>query len=185
MPAQRGWIAGPYVWAYNGKTLGISEDGFTLNATLNGQDIRGDNLGDSRQDFVYRGHDVTASGVIHEWDVARRGVAADGGRFNPNCFSPFWPWHNRIGSAGIIGRLGSTVAAPLVGTVIAGTTAADVDDLPNGRVTILYAVVPPGFNISQLFAAKHRTVPMQFASLPYPYATDNPNLSNVSWFTLD
>ena len=182
--APRGWIAGPYVWAYNGLTLGITEDGFNLSATINGQEIRGDNLGDSVQDFVYRGQDVSANGVLQEWDVARRGFVGDGGRGNPNCFSPFWPWHLVLGTAGVIGRLGSTVAASLIGTVIPGTTAAAVNDLPVGRLTIVYAVVPPGFNISQLFAAKLRNVPMQFKSLPYPYNADNPAASFVSWFSL-
>lgn len=182
MPAVRGWIAGPYVWSFNGRTLGIVEDGFTLNATIHGQDIRGDNLGDSWQDFVYRGHDVNAAGVLQEWDVARRGFA--GAVINPNCFSAFWPWHTRVGSSGVVGRLGSTVAAPLVGTVLPGTTAAAVDDLPRGEVTLSYAVVPPGFNIAQLFAARLRNVPMQFRSLPYPYQADNPLASGVSWFTM-
>jgi len=184
MGAPRGWIAGPYVWAYNGLTLGIVEDGFTLNYTMNGQEIRGDNLGDSVQDIVYRGADVFVSGVLNEWDVARRGFVGDGGRLNPNCFSPFWPWHAVMGLSGIIGRLGSTFAAPLVGTVIPGTTAATVDDLIIGRLTVLYGMLPNGFNVSQLFAAKHRNVPIQFRSLPYPYQADNPNQSNVSWFSL-
>lgn len=184
MPAPRSWIAGPYVWAYNGLTLGITEDGFTFNSTIHGQTITGDNLGDSVQDYVYRGHSVTASGTFNEWDVARRGAIGDGGKVNANCFSPFWPWHAKIGSSGIIGRLGSTVAAPLVGTVLPGTTAAAVDDLPLGRVGISYAVVAPGFNIAQMFNSRLRNVPMQFQALPYPYNADNPVLSSVAWFYL-
>ena len=72
----------------------------------------------------------------------------------------------------------------LVGRDAARTTAAAVDDLPLGRVGITYAVVSPGFNIAQAFQSRLRNVPMQFQALPYPYNTDNPAATAVSWFYL-
>lgn len=177
MPAPRGWIAGPYVWAYNGLSVGITQDGFNLSYSMFADKVTGDNLGDATQDFVYRGLDAFADGKFNEWDVARVGALGDGGKVNPLNFGTFWPWAD-FGFSGQIGRLASVYSAPLVGTVAPGTTAAAAL-LRN--VTIPYGVIPPGYNLAMLFAARLRDVPIRFQSLPHLPFT---NFGSVNWFVM-
>lgn len=177
MAAPRGWIAGPYVWTFNGLSVGITDDGFNLNYSKFADKIRGDNLGDATQDFVERGVDVYADGVFNEWDVAKEGVAGQA-KVNANCGSPFWPWSNTFGSSGQIGRLASVMAAALVGTPAPNTSAAAATIK---TLTLPYAVLPPVTNLAMLFAARLRSVSLRFQGLPSAAYTD---YGNVSWFTL-
>ena len=64
MAARGQWIAGPYVWTFNGRVIGVTEDGFRLGMTSYADPVKGDNLGDSIQDYVYRGGDVSVSDVL-------------------------------------------------------------------------------------------------------------------------
>lgn len=176
MSAARGFIAGPYYWTFNGRAFGVTEDGFNLGITNFGDAIRGDNLGDSLQDYVYRGGDVDVSGVCQEWDVAIAGVSGAGAVTNSYCASIFWPWYT-LGGTGQIGRLASLVAAPLIGTPAPGTTAASAS-IKN--LTITYAVIPPNFNSAHLFAARHRNFPIRLQALPYPILDSG----SETWFTL-
>ena len=113
----RGFVAGPYIWTYNGRSIGISEDGWRLNQTNSGDPIRGDNLGDSMQDYVYRGGDVTLEAVLQEWNfVLTAGELGDSdwagltglsqAEINGYTYSIFWPW-TYFGNTGQIGRLAS------------------------------------------------------------------------------
>jgi len=160
----RGWIAGPYVWKFNGRTLGITENGFRLGMVSYGDPVRGDNLGQSIQDFVYRGGDVSVDGVLQEWDAAMQGVVTDPSKTNSYCATILWPYAT-FGTTGQIGRLASLVAAPLVGNPAPGTpaAAATIKDL-----TITYAVIPPGFDVGLLFAARLRNAPIRLQALPAP-----------------
>lgn len=187
MPAPRGWIAGPYVWSYNGLSVGITQDGFNLNYAMFGEKVTGDNLGDSTQDYVYRGLDVYADGQFQEWDVARLGAVGDGGKVNVLNFGTFWPWAN-FGFAGQIGRLASLYSAPLVGVSAPGTTAATTVGAVGGvtTVTLPYGVIPPGYNLAMTFAARHRTVPIRFQALPSPTQANvsGSNATPVAWVAL-
>lgn len=174
--APRGWIAGPYVWTYNGLSVGITDDGFNLNYSSFGDKVKGDNLGDSTQDFVYRGLDAYADGIFNEWDVARVGAVGNGAVVNNQLAAPFWPWHTSFGSSGQVGRFASQMAAPLVGTVAPGTTAANA---LIKNLTMTYAILPPGYNVAMLFASRLRSVPIRFQALPYPAFAD---YGTVSWF---
>lgn len=176
MAAPRGWIAGPYVWSYNGLSVGITDDGFNLNYSMFADKIRGDNLGDSTQDFVDRGADVYADGVFNEWDVALSGLAGEN-KTNASSYSPFWP-KAALGVSGQVGRLASVYAAPLIGTPAPNTTAATATIK---TLTLTYGVLPPGFNVAMLFAARLRSIPIRFQSLPSAYFT---NYGNVTWFSL-
>lgn len=176
--AARGFIAGPYVWTFNGRAIGISEDGWRLTQTVSGDPIRGDNLGDSMQDYVYRGGDVTMEAVLQEWDVALNGVDGAGAKTNTSCASIFWPWAT-LGTTGQIGRLGSVVAAPLVG-VPAPTTSAASATAGYRTITMTYTVLPPGYNVSMLFAARLRNVPIRLQALPAPIVDSG----SETWFAL-
>lgn len=176
--ASRGFIAGPYVWTFNGRVIGISEDGWRLNQTVAGDPIRGDNLGDSMQDYVYRGGDVTIEAVLQEWDIALNGLTGDSAKTNSNCASIFWPWAT-LGLSGQIGRLASIVAASLVG-VPAPTTSAATATAGYRNLTLTNAVIAPGYNFSMLFAARLRNVPIRLQALPYTLA----DTGSETWFTL-
>lgn len=178
--APRGFIAGPYVWTYNGLTVGITQDGFNLNYSMFGDKITGDNLGDSTQDYVYRGLDCYADGQFNEWDVARNGAA--GAKTNPLNFGTFWPWAE-FGFSGQVGRLASVYSAALVGVSCPGTTAGGVVGAVGGlsTLTVPYGILPPGFNLAMLFAARLRSTPIRFQSLPYPQYND---IGSVRWVQL-
>ena len=137
-----------------------------------------DLLGDSTQDYVYRGGDVTVEAVLQEWDVSLNGVSGDGVKTNTNCASIFWPWAS-MGATGQIGRLASIVAAPLIG-VPAPTTSAASATAGYRNITITYAVISPGYNFSQLFAARLRNVPIRLQALPAPLVDSG----SETWFTL-
>lgn len=175
----RGFIAGPYVWTFNGRTIGISEDGWRLNQTVSGDPIRGDNLGDSMQDYVYRGGDVTIEAVLQEWDAAMLGLGTDPAKTNSTCASIFWPWAS-FGFSGQIGRLASLVSAPLVGVPAPTTSAATTATSGYRNLTITGAVIAPGYNFSVLFAARLRNVPIRLQALPYTLA----DTGGETWFTL-
>lgn len=169
----RGWVAGPYLWTFNGRNVGITENGFRLSMTSYGDPIKGDNLGDSIQDFVYRGGDVTVEGTFQEFDAALNG---DGQavKINSNVGSVFWPYAS-LGDTGQVGRLASSVSAVLTGTAIPGVNPL----LKN--ITITAAVIPPGFDVGFLFAARLRNVPIRLQSLPWPGLVQ---VGSSNWFTL-
>lgn len=174
--ALRGFIAGPYVWTFNAQVIGISEDGWRLNQTVSGDPIRGDNLGDSMQDYVYRGGDVTIEAVLQEWDIALNGLTGDTAKTKATVASIFWPWAI-FGFSGQIGRLASNVAAVLVGTP-APTTSAAAATVGYRTITIAGAVIAPGYNFTQLFAARLRNVPIRLQALPYTLA----DTGGEAWF---
>ena len=152
------FIAGPYTYTLAASSLGISEDGFRLRIANRGDAIRGDNLGASIQDFVYRGADLTLETTLQEYDAA-------------GAQSAFWPYDAVLGEHGQAGILASSVAGALVLTAVAGTTAAAAPASLTGTLSVL----PPDFNVDLLFAARLRNVPLQFQLLP----TGSP----VAWFT--
>lgn len=170
----RGWVAGPYVWYYNGRILGITENGFRLGLTSFGDPVRGDNLGDSIQDFVYRGGNVSMEGVLQEWDAAIYGIGES--KTNASCASILWPYAV-LGTTGQIGRMASLVAAPLVGVPAPGTAAAATTV---SAITITYAVLPPNYDVGMLFAARLRNVPIRLQALPAPTVDSG----SETWFAL-
>lgn len=176
MAARGQWIAGPYVWTFNGRVIGVTEDGFRLGMTSYADPVKGDNLGDSIQDYVYRGGDVSVSGVLNEWDLAVSGPNDPPAKTNSNTASILWPWAT-LGTTGQIGRLASLIAAPLIGTPCPGTTAASAT-IKN--LTITYAVLPPNFEVVHLFAARLRNAPIRLQSLPGPLADSG----SETWFSL-
>lgn len=170
----RGWVAGPYVWYFNGRVLGITENGFRLSLMAFGDPVRGDNLGDSIQDFVYRGGNVAMEGVLQEWDAALWGIGET--KTNSYCASVLWPYA-ALGYTGQIGRMASLVAAPLVGVPAPGTPAAATTV---SAITITYAVLPPNYDVGMLFAARLRNVPVRLQALPTPTVDSGSEL----WFAL-
>lgn len=186
-------IAGPYTATWGGATIGVVEDGFELEQIQFAEPVRGDNLGDSKQDGVYRGQDVFINFVLQEWGVAKLANAADGGEVPaaPGNWTGAGvtggtvgvPWHpfSPAGVASLaqistvnnqVGVLQSDYSAPLVLTAVANTPA-DRDNYPQ-TLTVNNAILAENFPIRLLFAARHRKIPMRMQSIPD---------SSLGWFS--
>jgi hypothetical protein len=161
------FIAGPYTATYNSALgggadldLGITEDGFELEVTPFADLVRGDNLGESIQDGVYRGKDVYLNVVIQEW--SKDGVM--------RAFNPFIDTDalSDISEVGQVGRLLSNMAGVLILTAVAGTTAAATP----ATLTASRAIIAPGFPLKSLLATRLRKLPLRFLLLPYTDSSD-------------
>jgi len=147
------FIAGPYSLTYGAADLGIVEDAIRQELTATVDVVRGDNLGDSVQDGVYRGGNMFLDMVLQEYNAA---AAPDA----------FWPWNAVEGVVGAIGRLMSGVAAALVLTKIAGSTAT-----PSTR-TYGKVVLAENYPVSMLLGSRLKNVPLRLRCLPYKPASD-------------
>lgn len=156
------FIAGGYTVTLGGSTVGQIQDGIMLEQTLNGEPVRGDTFGDTIQDFVFRGGDVFMNMVLLEYDATSAKTA-------------FWPWSTTWGriTSGIVGKLGTAMAAALVLTAVAGTSAATAP----ATLTANKAILAPGFPVQMLFAPRLRSIPIRLQLLPY-------NATNDQFFVL-
>ncbi len=127
-------------------TLGQMTNGITLEHQAFGQDIIGDNQGDTPQDSVFRGMSVHGNYVLMEYDAA----AAAGA---------MWPYGTAYLTMGVVGRMdvASSMVAQLVMTAIAGTPAAAAP----ASVTFPLAILAKGFPVGLLFAPAHRVIPIR------------------------
>jgi hypothetical protein len=141
------FIAGSYSALYNGLDLGIIEDGFTIDWVSRAEDIITDVGGASPVDGVYQGLEMQLSFTLAEWDAAGAQAA-------------FWPFATTFGEIGVIGRLLSSMAKTLILTKCASNAAAPT------AITFASAILAPGFNVSTLWANKHRKIPLQMRVLP-------------------
>ncbi len=164
------FIAGPYTSTWTPPTgaalsLGITEDGFDLEWVMHGEIIKGDNMGDSIQDGVYRGGDAFISLTSEEFDAA--GLYGASGTI-AQAFNPASATFGRHGQAGV---LFSALAGILVLTrVSASTTASPVS------ITANKAILANEYVIRTKLASRLRKVPLRFLLLPYTVS------SNVVWF---
>lgn len=161
------FIAGPYTATYNPAlgggahlSLGTVEDGFELESTYFADLIRGDNLGESIQDGVYRGKDCYLNCVIEEWNLD--GVL--------RAFNPFIDVDaiSDLSEVGQVGRLLTNLAGVLTLTAVAGTTAAATP----ATLTASKAIIAPGFPLKSLLATRLRKLPLRFLLLPYTDGSD-------------
>lgn len=164
------FIAGPHTATYTPSTvqgggtalsLGISEDGYEIEHVGFSDLIRGDNLGETIQDGVYRGRDCYVNAVISEWDLegVRRAI-----------LQPYLDADviTDLGEVGQVGRLLTNIAGTLTLTPVAGTTAATA----HGAFVAEKAIIAPGFPIRSLLATRHRKIPIRFMLLPYVQSSD-------------
>jgi hypothetical protein len=149
------FIAGGYTATIAGLNLAQIEDGIELEHVPFYEDIRGDNLGDSLQDGVYRGGDCYMNLTLLEFDAAGAQAA-------------FWPYAAVWGRAGIIGVLQTSLALQIVLTRNpVGTTATPVN------VTAAKAIIPKNYPLKLLFAPRNRRVPLRLQLLPYESGGQN------------
>lgn len=163
------FIAGPYTATYaaalggaGAQTLGIVEDGFDLEEIHYAEAVRGDNLGDTVQDYVNRGKDVFINAVFEECDLAAVARAMfPGANLNAPNFL------NYQGSVPQVGTLHTNLAGALVLTAVAGTTAV----ASPATLTALKAVIAPNYAMRRAMASRLRKIPMRFQLLPYVVST--------------
>lgn len=163
------FVSGAYTATFNFQgagalQLGQTEDSFELEFSLNGDPIRGDNLGDTVQDVVNRGGDCFLSAVFIEWDKAL-------------ATRLFWTPSATFGryDAGFIGTLAgahhNSEATPRSTGVLTLTRVLTVTHSTPQTLTANYAMLAPGFPIRTLFGPRLRRVPLRLQLLPYPTGT--------------
>lgn len=154
------FISGAYTLTYGGSTLGQLEDGIVHSQVPSGEEIKGDNAGDTLQDGVYRGVNVFISFTLIEYNASAVQAL-------------IWPWSATHGTLGTIGRLLTgvkTVGTPggaggtgtLVATAVAGTPAAAT---PATR-TYHHAMIPFGQSTDYLLAPRLRRLPIRLVCTP-------------------
>lgn len=152
-----GFIAGRYTATLAASSLGQTAKGIKTSHSFSKRLVTGDAGGDTKQDAVYRGSaDVLADMILLEYNAAAARAA-------------FWPYASTFLDLGIIGRMdvASNIAAALVLTAIAGTTAAATP----ASMTLTYAILMENFPVELLFAPDLREVPLKLRLYP--------NASNV------
>jgi len=143
------YIVGAYTATYNSVALGQTEEGYELqfehkNDLISKSDVFGDKL----LDMIYRGTDWFFQSEFKEWKAGPIAVA--------------FPWA-AMGVEGVIGRLGSDVAASLVLTSTTGTPAATTPS----TLTASHTILAPNSNPRAQFNSRLRTLPVRMVMLPY------------------
>lgn len=163
------FIAGGYTCSFDGDTVGQIEDGIEFEWVFNGEVIKGDNLGDSMQDGVYRGGDCFCSMTLTEYDQAK-------------LLKAIWPWSPagagaaNFGRVGTVGVLATSAARTLILTKVIGPNASPTSITCTANGTTGGAILPFGFPIRLLLAPRLRRIPLRLQLLPYSSG------SNTVWF---
>lgn len=139
------FISGAYSAVYNSLDLGTVEDGFTMSYRYFAEQIRTDNTGDALNDNVYRGVQLTLRFILSEWDLDAVQDA-------------YWPFDDNLGELGNLGRLGSSMAKPLILTSCGAASPTSI--------TFHKALLAPEFSVDHLFANKHRKISLEMIVFP-------------------
>lgn len=142
------FIAGAYTGTINSVALGITDEGFDLQWEPKHAPIeKSDVYGDMMIDAIYRGTNWFLQCEFLEYKAGPLAAA--------------YPW-GAIGVQGIIGRLASDVATPLVMTATTGTPAVATPATFTATKTIL----APGSNPHSQYTSRLRTMPVRLVLLP-------------------
>lgn len=153
------FVSGAYSHTYNSVDTGITHNGYDLQIASRGEPVGPSDVhGQSVIDLVYRGGDVH--------------IQYDSMAYKAGAITPFWPWA-AIGTVGVIGRLGSNVAATALLTSTAGTPAAAAPT----TVTGTKAILAENFDARLLFHSVLRSVPTRLRLLPYDAGS-----GTIKWF---
>lgn len=143
------FVAGPYTGVWNSLALGITEDGFDWELQEGEEQITGDNMGDTIQDHVYRGHFLNIETVLEEFDTAALPTI-------------LWPFHATLGTHGQAGVLGTSKAKPLVLTAVLGTTASTRP----ATMTFPLTILDPQFRSKLKMASRLKKIPIRLRAYP-------------------
>jgi hypothetical protein len=158
------FVTGAYTATYNFQStgalpIGQTEDSFELEFSLNGDPIRGDNLGDTVQDVINRGGDCFLSMVLIDWDHALTSRI-------------FWTPSATFGKydIGYIGTLAAgqnpASTTPRSTGVLTLTRVLTVTHSTPVTLTAYYAMLAPGFPVRTLLGPRLRRVPLRMQLLP-------------------
>lgn len=164
------FVAGAYTATYEGNDLGITEDGFDIEINYMGEEITGDNLGDTTQDVVFRGGTCFVSCVLEEWDDYLLSLFDNA---SPGVF----------GHVGRVGVLGKHTPNFNGGTLILTSTADTASEDSPEFFTGPYAVLAPGFTTRINFNSKLRKIPIRFELLAHPDGTGE--FDTTRWFVVN
>lgn len=152
-------VAGAYSGTYNAVALGIQENGFELQFEPHEKLVnQSDAYGETIIDALYTGADHY--------------LQFTGLSYGAGMTAPMWPF-GTLGVMGIIGRLHSALAMPIVLTATAGTPAATAPATLTGPKSLLAANANPKL----LFTTEVRKVPIRLRLHP------NDPGSGAVWFT--
>ncbi|MBW1953238.1 MAG: hypothetical protein JRI66_09175 [Deltaproteobacteria bacterium] len=153
-------VSGPYtaeiLTAAGWKSLGTTEDGVVVECSYLSQEIRGDRLGDTTANVLYRGARATASFRLIEWTA--EGLQE---------LLRLWPWNGatkgqmaNIGTFAVVTGDGATDPARSFRftTMLAGVTPY--------QVTIHHGILHPGYPLAMVLNSQLRVVPVQLLMLP-------------------
>lgn len=140
--------SGPYTWVFNGNTLGVANDAPRYRLIHHVEPVVGDNLGDTIQDGVYRGHDCYIDIILNEFDLLGARQA-------------FWPWASEFGEIDNVGCRMLTYAKRLEATAI------DVTCTTPTYMRFDKAILAPGYEMALLYGSRLRNVPLSLLCLPF------------------
>ena len=166
------FVAGAYTAVWDGDVLGTTENGFELEIVYFGEEITGDNYGDTVQDVVHRGGNCFINCVLEEWRQGSVNLISMFDNADPG--TP--------GNIGMIGRMGTAIpdsGASVTGQlVLTHTTLSAAQDSPT-TLTANNAIIAPGFSTRINFNSRLRKIPIRFQLLPYGDSPDE------RWFIMD
>lgn len=143
------FVAGHYLFTYDGVDLGTTELGFDLRLTYYREDIRIDDFGDAIVDGIFRGHQVRLTADLSQWGAAGRELIQ------------FLFDKEQAGSIGTIQLVGRTVKS--FAKQLIATPVADINS--NNKIYTFPLVVPDGDHGGWSFNTKLRKVRMSLIAL--------------------
>ena len=169
-------IAGPYAWTYGGNPLGVIEDAVVARFVTSEEVVVGDNLGDTIQAMINRGHNAYLDFVFQESDLAA-------------VLDAIWPYAVLAGANDIVpGKMGAA-NEPSVGQVRSGNQGGtailqglrvvgnQAAAFPANTSTAPYrllanaATLAPNQNFAQLFGSRGRPTAISFLCMPFVSGT--------------
>ncbi len=142
------FVVGAYTGTFDSVALGITDEGYELSWEPRLEAIqKSDVYGDAMIDTIYRGVDYFCQTEFMEYKAGPIDAALT---------------FAALGVVGVIGRLGSNEAEPLVLTATTGTPAAAAP----ASLTAPLAILAPGSNPRMQFNSRLRTIPVRFVLLP-------------------
>ena len=150
------WTVGPYTVTWNALPLGQQrpDEGIRHSEQTFAEGIKGSQWGQTDQDLIFMGQDVSVSMTLLEYATALATLV-------------FSPW-TTVGHVGIPGRLAKcgSFAKPLVLTPLTGSGA------PAGVRTYPLTILAPGFGVDYAFRPGLREIPIRLKALPATVSTD-------------
>jgi hypothetical protein len=149
------WTVGPYTVTWNALPLGQQrpDEGIRHSEQTFAEGIKGSQWGQTDQDLIFMGQDVSVSMTLLEYATALAALV----------FSP-WSVVGRLGVPGRLAKCGS-FAKPLVLTPLAGSAAT-------GTRTYPLTILSPGFGVDYAFRPGLREVPIRLKALPAVVSTN-------------